>query len=431
MLTARCLARQTSLRPILRDARVRTRLTSVIIACAGGQIKHARAFSSTSRALEELRKTPLYDFHIQHGAKMVPFAGYEMPLSYGNVGQVASHNHVRSSAGLFDVSHMVQTIITGPSSTALLTHLTPSSLSSLAPFTSTLSVLLNEKGGIIDDMVITKHTEEKYYIVTNAGRRERDLAWIRERVGEWNGEEGKGRGREVRVEVLDGWGLVALQGPESSTHLQTLTPFPLKQLTFGKSAYVPLAGFNVHVARGGYTGEDGFEISIPPSQTTALTTLLARAPVQLTGLGARDSLRLEAGMCLYGHDLDEETGVVEAGLTWVVGKDRREKWDFIGADFVREHLENGAPRRRVGLIVEGAPAREGAKIFAPSNDEQIGKITSGIPSPTLGKNIAMGYVQTRGGWHKKGTEVEVEVRGRRRRAVVSPMPFVKTGYWRG
>ncbi|KAG2041322.1 glycine cleavage system T protein [Suillus americanus] len=375
-----------------------------------------------------LRKTGLYDFHIKNDAKMVPFAGYQMPLAYGNVGQVASHTHVRTDAGLFDVGHMVQSNFRGRTATAFLEWLTPSSLTSLAPFTSTLSVLLNEKGGIIDDTVITKHSEDAYYVVTNAGRRDRDLTWFKEKLEEWNASDNAKSGK-VEHEVLEDWGLVALQGPAAAQYLQSLTSFALRELTFGKSAFVPIEGFNLHVARGGYTGEDGFEISIPPSQTADVTKLLCKAPVQLAGLGARDSLRLEAGMCLYGNDLDEDTTPVEAGLTWVIGKERKETGDFIGAEGVRKHLKDGPPRRRVGFIVDGAPARQGAQIYSSPQKELIGVVTSGIPSPTLGKNIAMGYVKS--GFHKKGTEVEIEVRNKMRKAIVSPMPFIKPNYWRG
>ncbi|KAJ7509635.1 glycine cleavage system T protein [Mycena galericulata] len=379
-------------------------------------------------APSELKKTGLYDFHVSHGAKMVPFAGYSMPLAYGDVGQVASHNHVRTSVGLFDVGHMVQSIFRGPTATAFLEWLTPSSLSALQPYSSTLSVLLNERGGIIDDTVITKHAEDAFYVVTNAGRRDRDLEWFAARLGEWNASE-QGEKGPVEMEVLEDWGLLALQGPESAAYLQSLTSYDLRQLTFGKSAFLPIEGFNLHVARGGYTGEDGFEISIPPTQTVDVAALLSKEPVQLTGLGARDSLRLEAGMCLYGSDLDEETTPVEAGLSWVIGKDRKENGTFIGAEGVRQHLKDGPPRRRVGLVVEGAPARQGAKIFDPATNEQLGTVTSGIPSPTLNTNIAMGYV--RNGSHKKGTKVAVEVRNKMREAVVAPMPFVKARYWRG
>lgn len=209
----------------------------------------------------------------------------------------------------------------------------------------------------MDDTVVTKHADDAFYVVTNAGRRKEDLAWFRSKLDEWNiGSVAKEKGK-VELEVLENWGLLALQGPEAATILQGLTAFDLKSLTFGRSAFVPLEGFNVHVARAGYTGEDGFEISIPPAQTLELTKMLLRPPVQLTGLGARDSLRLEAGMCLYGHDLDENTSPVEAGLTWVIGKERREKGGFIGAENVQKHIKEGPPRRRVGLIVEGAPAR--------------------------------------------------------------------------
>ncbi|KAI0703562.1 hypothetical protein BC835DRAFT_1404066 [Cytidiella melzeri] len=398
-----------------------------------------RCLATTSEG-SSLAKTGLYDFHVSNGAKMVPFAGYAMPLAYGAVGAVASHHHVRESVGLFDVGHMVQSNFRGPGASAFLEWLTPSSLSSLSPYTSTLSVLLNESGGIIDDTVITKHANDAWYVVTNAGRRERDLAWFAAKLAEWNsgkaaaqqggaGGGGKEKHGEVEHEVLEGWGLLALQGPEAAKYLQGLTSFDLRALTFGKSAFVPIEGFNLHVARGGYTGEDGFEISIPPTNTLEVADLLSKEPVQLTGLGARDSLRLEAGMCLYGQDLDEQTTPVEAGLTWVIGKERRETGGFIGYEGVLKHLKDGPPRRRVGLIVEGAPARQGAKIIAPSGGEQIGTVTSGIPSPTLGKNIAMGYVQS--GWHKKGTEVEVDVRNKLRKAVITPLPFVKSKFYRG
>ncbi|KAJ7289279.1 glycine cleavage system T protein [Mycena rebaudengoi] len=379
-------------------------------------------------ATSELKKTGLYDFHVSNGAKMVPFAGYSMPLAYGDVGQVASHSHVRSSVGLFDVGHMVQSIFRGSTATGFLEWLTPSSLSSLKPYTSTLSVLLNERGGIIDDTIVTKHAEDAFYVVTNAGRRDRDLEWFSQKLKEWNASEAGAKG-PVEMELLDGWGLLALQGPAAASYLQSLTSYDLKELVFGTSAFIPIEGFNLHVARGGYTGEDGFEISIPPSQTVEVAELLSKSPVQLTGLGARDSLRLEAGMCLYGNDLDEDTSPVEGGLSWVIGKDRKENGTFIGAETVRQHLKDGPPRRRVGLVIDGAPARQGAKIFAPSTKDLLGTVTSGIPSPTLGKNIAMGYVLN--GWHKKGTEVEVEVRNKMRKAVLTPMPFVKPKYWRG
>jgi len=290
-------------------------------------------------------------------------------------------------------------------------------------------VFLNEDGGIIDDTVITKHAPDAFYVVTNAARRTEDLAWIEARLVEWNSSE-RAKDGPVEHEVLDGWGLLALQGPTSADHLQALTSYDLRALTFGRSAFVPLEGINVHIARGGYTGEDGFEISVPPAHATFLASVLLRSPVQLAGLGARDSLRLEAGMCLYGNDLDENTTPVEAGLSWVIGKDRRAAGSFIGSEKVLDQLKNGPPRRRVGLIVEEAPARQGAKILAPETSDEIGTVTSGIPlAPTVGKNIAMGYVKS--GFHKKGTALAVEVRKKTRLALVTPMPFIPTRYWRG
>ncbi|CAG7846960.1 Aminomethyltransferase, mitochondrial; AltName: Full=Glycine cleavage system T protein; Short=GCVT; AltName: Full=Glycine decarboxylase complex subunit T; Flags: Precursor [Serendipita indica DSM 11827] len=391
-------------------------------------------WASTDSA-KPLRRTGLYNFHVENGAKMVPFAGYEMPLTYSGVGQVDSHKHVRSSVGLFDVGHMVQHYFRGAGATRFLEWLTPSDLNSLPNHSSTLSVLLLPSGGILDDTVVTKHTPDLYYVVTNAGRREEDLTWFASKLKEWNEKHGD----KVEHQILEDWGLVALQGPKSADYLQGFVDtydgkqYDLKQLTFGKSAWLSIGGVKVHVARGGYTGEDGFEISLPPSETVAWTRKLYKFPVQLAGLAARDSLRLEAGLCLYGNDLDESTSPVEAGLTWVIGKNRRtpgdDKASFIGADAVISQIEKGVSRKRVGFLVEGPPAREHAPLFAPSSSEQIGEVTSGIPSPSTGKNIAMGYIATK--YSKRDTEVEVEVRGKRRKAKVTKMPFVPTNYWRG
>lgn len=352
-----------------------------------------------------------------------------MPLSYEPLSQVASHHWTRKEASLFDVSHMVQHHFRGPGAADFLQWLTPSSLKKLSPHQGTLSVLLNFGGGILDDTVITKISDDDFYVVTNAGRREEDLQWISERLQDWrkNGDKG-----EVEHIVLENQGLVALQGPKAAEVLAKHTDVDLSTLTFGKSIYATVAGVpNCHIARGGYTGEDGFEISIEPEKTVEVTSaLVGTEPVRLAGLAARDSLRLEAGMCLYGHDLDETIGPSEAGLTWVVGKDRRESADFIGAERVLKDIKEGPQRRRVGLIVEGAPAREGAKLYsAELSPEQVGVVTSGIPSPSVGKNIAMAYVAN--GLHKRGTTLEVEVRGKRRSATVEKMPFVENRFYRG
>ncbi|KAG8819401.1 Aminomethyltransferase, mitochondrial [Serendipita sp. 401] len=369
---------------------------------ASATIKRApRLFRSSSATIiqrwvstestKPLRRTGLYDFHLENGAKMVPFAGYEMPLTYSGVGHVDSHKHVRSSVGLFDVGHMVQHFFRGAGATSFLEWLTPSSLEALPAHSSTLSVLLLPTGGILDDTVITKHNPDEYYVVTNAGRREEDLSWFAAKLKEWNDSHSD----KVEHEILEDWGLVALQGPKAADYLQGFVDsnggsnYDLKKLTFGKSAYLSIAGVQAHVARGGYTGEDGFEISLPPSETVNWTRKIHKFPVQLSGLAARDSLRLEAGLCLYGNDLDESTSPVEAGLTWVIGKERR----------------------------------------TLGQSEKIGEVTSGIPSPTTGQNIAMGYIATE--FSKRGTDIEVEIRGKRRKATVTKMPFVPTKYWRG
>ncbi|CAJ2501760.1 Uu.00g046130.m01.CDS01 [Anthostomella pinea] len=400
-----------------------------------------------------LSKTALYDLHLAHGAKMVPFGGFEMPVQYSGLGVSASHHFTREKASLFDVGHMVQHRFEGPGAAAFLQRVTPGSIAALPAHQSTLSTLLwPGSGGIVDDTVITRLGPELFYVVTNAACRDKDLKYLAEQLEAWRNEAAEGKEKEVRHEVLDGWGLVALQGPLAEDILAELLLVPeeakLRELYFGQSRFVKLKlrgselSRPVLVSRGGYTGEDGFEISIAPEDTVAITEALLQTAgperLQLAGLGARDSLRLEAGMCLYGHDLDDTTTPVEGALSWIIGKDRRDPAaadKFHGADAILAQLKSkskggqGVERRRVGFVIEGAPAREGAEIVDGADGGKIGVVTSGCPSPTLGKNIAMGYVKD--GSHKAGTEVEVVVRGRKRKAVVTKMPFVATKYWKG
>ncbi|GAA5939998.1 hypothetical protein JCM3775_003250 [Rhodotorula graminis] len=411
-----------------------------------------RRLASSSSAV---KRTALYDFHKQHGAKLVEFAGWEMPLVYEGLdtsrvagGAVAEHHQVRNSAGLFDVGHMVQSTFEGPGALPFLSHLLPASLSSLPlpgedahrPFGSTLSVLLNDEGGIIDDCMITRWGEQSFYLVTNAGRSDVDIPWIEKHVDEWNAAHED----KVAFKVMPDNALVALQGPKAHVALQRLLPSDLslqKLLTFGQSLHLSIPSLSsssgaVHIARGGYTGEDGFEISVPNAHAADFAGMLVEQDeVKLAGLAARDSLRLEAGLCLYGHDLDESVGVGEAGLAWVVGKDRRTPGAFIGSERTLAELKKGGTtRKRVGLVVEkGAPAREGSPIFDPAHPDgpPIGRVTSGLPAPTVGSNISMAYVETKGGLNKKGTEVLVEVRKKLRKAQVVGMPWIKTGYYRG
>ncbi len=375
---------------------------------------------------------------------MVGFGGFHMPVQYDSLSVSASHHFTRSRASLFDVSHMVQHRFSGPGVNAFLERVTPAGVAGLETLKSTLSTLLwPVTGGIVDDTILTRLGPESFYVVTNAGCREKDLKYLKEQLDAFKDEGGA----RVEWEVLNQWGLVALQGPLSADILGRLMVEPpeseLKDMYFGTSKFIKIKLLSgkisspLLVSRGGYTGEDGFEISIPELEAVAVTeTLLSAGPdqLQLAGLGARDSLRLEAGMCLYGHDLDDSTTPVEAALSWVIGKDRRTSGGFHGSDIILKQLTpktkggNGVDRRRIGLIVEGAPAREGADIV-DEKGEKIGKVTSGCPSPTLGKNIAMGYIKE--GFHKSGTDVGVVVRGKNRKAKVSKMPFVPSKYWKG
>ncbi|APA14750.1 hypothetical protein SS1G_06759 [Sclerotinia sclerotiorum 1980 UF-70] len=410
------------------------------------QQKSTRNASSSSPSSTELRKTPLYDLHVANGGKMVSFGGFHMPVQYSGLSVSASHHFTREHASLFDVSHMVQHRFEGPGATAFLQRITPASIANLALHQGGLSCLLHPgTGGIVDDTIITRLGPELFYVVTNAGCREKDLKYLGEEL-EAFAKEG---GEKVGWEVLDGWGLVALQGPESEGILKEVLveksgEGDLKDFLFGQSRFMKIRlvdgtiSGNLLVSRGGYTGEDGFEISIPESETVKVTESLLKSAgeekLQLAGLGARDSLRLEAGMCLYGHDLDDTTTPVEAALGWVVGKERRTEGGFHGAKVILKQLTpkskggSGVERRRIGLIVEGAPAREGADIVNDKG-EKIGNITSGCPSPTLGKNVAMGYIKD--GFHKAGTDVGVVVRGKERKAKVTKMPFVPSKYWKG
>lgn len=386
---------------------------------------------------------------------MVPFGGFYMPVQYSGLSVSQSHHFTRERASLFDVSHMVQRNFSGPGAAAFLQRVTPSDCEGLGEHSSTLSALMTADGlgGISDDTIITKLPAGNFYVVTNAGCREKDNEYLDRELQKWNGEVGH-EGLQVKEERWDGKGLVALQGPESEAVMQNLLDdsekkTDLKQLLFGRSLYAKLKlggtqlSSPVLISRGGYTGEDGFEISIEGEETVIVTeAILAAAPqkVQLAGLGARDSLRLEAGMCLYGHDLNDSTTPVEAGLSWIIPKERRSAdAGYYGAEVVAKQLVpkskggSGVERRRVGLLVDGAPAREGAEIVSRAEEGKepikLGIVTSGCPSPSLGKNIAMGYIQD--GFHKAGTEVDVLVRGRPRKAVIAKMPFVPTKYWRG
>jgi aminomethyltransferase len=396
---------------------------------------------------------------MRHGAKMVPFGGYSMPLQYADLSHSESHHWTRQKASLFDVSHMVQHHLHGPGAEEFLLKITPSSIDRLAQHHSTLSCLLEpSSGGIVDDTVITKLGPEAFYFVTNAGCREADLEYLKVHLGKHHNKGGKA----VQHTVLQP-ALLALQGPLAANALmKILSPMnrdlnDLSTLHFGQARLLELSPITprVLVSRGGYTGEDGFEIAIPEpgvfpdaywrdypvavQLNLVAEHLLSDPDVKLAGLAARDSLRLEAGMCLYGHDISLATTPVAAGLSWIIGKDRREGPSsyFYGHEKILPQLvpakKGGSPPpvRRVGMVIEkGPPAREGADVVDNESGEVVGKVTSGLPSPSLGGvNIAMALV--RDGWHKSGTELAAVVRGRRRAGKVVRMPFVETKYYKG
>ncbi|XP_051156046.1 aminomethyltransferase, mitochondrial [Leptopilina boulardi] len=383
-------------------------------------INYERRYLST----QEAKKTCLHDLHVKHQGKIVNFSGWLLPVQYKEA-IAASHQHTRMFASLFDVGHMLQTHVTGKDATEFLESLTTSDLKNLGQGSATLTVFTNRNGGILDDLIITKDREDKYFVVSNAGRRNEDTQLLLEKK-----DELLANGKDVKLNFLDPLeqGLIALQGPTSANSLQSLLNIDLMKLHFMNSIETEIMNETVRISRCGYTGEDGFEISVPEKIAEQLVEKILTIPdVKLAGLGARDSLRLEAGLCLYGHDIDENTTPVEATLTWLVAKRRREEDNFPGAENILSQIKMGVMKKRVGLSMgQGPPAREGAAILTPEG-ERVGKVTSGGPSPTLGRPIAMGYLPPN--LAKNGNSVLVEVRGKVYKAIITKMPFVKTNYY--
>ncbi len=364
-----------------------------------------------------LEPLPLDAWHRARGARMVPFAGYEMPIQYEGI--VAEHTWTRESAGLFDVSHMGQLYISGEGVEAALEAVLPIDLSTLKYGNPRYSLLLDEDGGVLDDLMVTRWSEG-FYLVVNGATKWDDIGTLREHLPD-----------EITISHMDETALLALQGPKAFAALDRLVTgeTPLASLTFMKGAAFKLGGVDAWISRSGYTGEDGFEISLPADSAAAVADLICAEPeVKPIGLGARDSLRLEAGLPLYGHDMTPETSPVEAGLTFGINKRRRVEGGFPGADRIIREINEGTARKWVGLRIEGRlPAREGAEVF--SGSAKIGVVTSGGFSPTLGAPIAMAYVASE--YAAAGTQIEVEVRGKRLAATVSPTPFVPHRYYRG
>ena len=361
-----------------------------------------------------LEALPLDAWHRAKGARMVPFAGYEMPIQYEGI--VAEHNWTRENAGLFDVSHMGQLLLSGPDLDAAVEAVLPIDLSTLKLGQQRYSLLLDEEGGVLDDLMVSRWPEALYLVVNGATKWD-DIGTLREALPD-----------DITIHHMDEHALLALQGPKAVDALARHVP-EAAGLTFMKFGKFKLAGQDVTIARAGYTGEDGFEISLPAEAAAEVADLLCGEPeVKPIGLGARDSLRLEAGLPLYGHDLSPETSPIEAGLLFGINKRRRTEGGFPGADRIIREINEGTARKWVGLTIEGRlPAREGAEVF--SGSEKIGIVTSGGFSPTLGAPIAMAFVAS--DYAAIGTQIEVEVRGKRLAATVSPTPFVPHRYHRG
>jgi glycine cleavage system T protein (aminomethyltransferase) len=373
-----------------------------------------------------LTTLPLDDWHRRHGARMVAFAGYSMPVQYDlsgfladrcRGGVMAEHLHTRRAAGLFDVSHMGQAFLTGTGAGDSLERLVPADIAGLKPGRQRYTMLTNEAGGIIDDLIVSKLADDRLFLVVNASRKDVDFRHLAANLPE-----------DIRVEPQEDRALLALQGPAAAAVIGRLSP---------EAAMLPFLGFTTvrifdiacYVSRCGYTGEDGFEISVPIGDAEELAdTLVAHPEVVPIGLGARDSLRLEAGLCLYGNDLDELTSPIEAGLTWTIGKRRKLGWDFPGASLMRDQLDHGAPRHRVGIRPDGrTPARAQTTIIAEDGTE-AGTVTSGGFGPSLNAPIAMGYV--RKDLAADGTKLSLIVRGKTVPATVVPLPFVPHRYVR-
>jgi aminomethyltransferase len=372
----------------------------------------------------ELKKTPLHGLHVELGAKMVPFAGYDMPVTYP-AGLIKEHQATREAAGLFDVSHMGQCYVGSESwetTARALEALVPADVLGLKPGRQRYSQLLADDGGILDDLMITRLPYPEYegwaYLVVNAACKDADYAHIGGKLPDG-----------VKLEVEDNLGLIALQGPKAAEVLAGLVP-EVADMPFMSCLGAKRNGVSLHISRSGYTGEDGFEISIVDDAAEELArALLADERVSPVGLGARDTLRLEAGLCLYGHDIDATTSPVEGDLTFSIGKRRREEGGFPGADRIQRELSEGPSRLRVGLRLEGrAPAREGCEIVSKGTSEPVGKVTSGSFAPTVGGPIAMGYVPH--ALSEPGTEVDILIRGKANAARVSRMPFVPQRYYR-
>jgi aminomethyltransferase len=380
---------------------------------------------SQSAAVCGLARTPLHDLHRALGARMAGFAGYAMPMQYPS-GIISEHLHTRARAGLFDVSHMGQAILAGPDAARRLEMLVPGDIAALAPGRMRYTQLLDRHGHILDDLMVTRLDDEagreRLFLVVNAATKGADFAHLAAELP------------DCALTVLEDRALVALQGPRAAEvlrrHVSSAAAKSVLAMPFMSAKSDERNDVFFIISRSGYTGEDGFEISLPATAAPGFAQeLLDEADVRPIGLGARDSLRLEAGLCLYGHDIDRTTGPVEAGLLGSISKRRRDDGGFLGYEQVKRAIDHGPSRLRVGILLEGkAPAREGSEITT-LEDHIIGRVTSGGFAPSLGRPVAMGYVDA--AHAAPGTQVCLAVRGKRLAAKIVAMPFVPHHYYRG
>ena len=359
------------------------------------------------------QKTALYDFHKNLGAKFVPFAGYEMPIQYKD-GIVKEHIDTRQSAGFFDVSHMGQLFVSGEKSLEeSLEKIIPLDFKEIKKNQSKYSFLINNKGGVIDDLIITR-VEGGFNIILNAACKNNDIKEIEKCLKP-----------EHKHELRKDLSLIALQGPKSESILNSIIN-GVKKLKFMNGGCFEFEGKKIYITRSGYTGEDGFEISVPNKYVENFTKILFDKNVKAIGLGARDTLRLEAGLCLYGHELNQDINPIQANLEWAISKKRREEGGFNGWEKIKQDLKNGVSKIRVGIKPYGKIiAREGAKIFS-SKGEEIGVITSGTFGPSVNSPVAMGYIKSK--FSEIDNKIFLEVRGKKHDAVVSKLPFYKKSY---
>ena len=369
----------------------------------------------TDARAENLKRTPLDALHRELGGRMVPFAGYEMPVQYEGI--LAEHLHTRTRAGLFDVSHMGQARLVGTDADAAFETLVPGDVVGLETGRVRYTMFTNDQGGILDDLMIARR-DDHLFLVVNAACKEADFAHIAARIGD-----------HVRLDILADRALLALQGPEAATVMDRLAP-AATAMPFMSIGDLTIGGIACQATRSGYTGEDGFEISVPADNAEAVArTLLDQPEVRPIGLGARDSLRLEAGLCLYGSDIDTTTTPIEAALLWTIGKRRREQGGFPGAAIVQRQIAEGVARKRVGILPEGkAPARAHT-VVTDETGNPVGEITSGGYGPSVGGPVAMGYVKT--AFAAPGTSLNLIVRDRALPARVVKLPFTEHRYFKG